>query len=227
MKFYNIDQLNDMNVVFFETSKQEHFEIKKLEEGYLLSDITPPKLDMNIAGYCTFQIPKLTIKEMLDAYKWDKSADEVDHFFGLVKGGRFGFYYDDPNEMLLTKGRIEKAYVKMNIGVMTLNIHMFDWSGKKIATNSLGSSFIIRTDTSNHHVTILDGVTYFEGREVLSVCSIIKQMDDVGLFFNKDFDVSTNTIYLNRPFIILTRDGEQTKLSIINEMVRSVEPVGK
>lgn len=226
MKFYNIDQLNDMEVIYLETSKHEHFELKKLDQGYLLTDITPPEFEMKIAGFRTFNIPRQTIKEMLEVFHWEQPASEVGHFYGVVKGGRFGFHYDNPEETLLTKGTIEKVYKKVQFGDLQMNLHLFDWAGKKVNIKDLGSSFIIHTNASSHHVTILNGRVYFEGKEVFGIHSVMKQMNSEQMIFNKEFDVSIGSIYLNRPFIIITRNGDKGIYSIINEIVRRVERVG-
>lgn len=225
MKFYNVDLLNCMGNVYFETSRQECFELKETEQGYLLTDITPPELEMNISGYRTFNIPNQTKKEMIELYKWNVPTSEVDHFYGIVKGGRFGFHYDNPEETLLTKGTIEKLYTKLQIGNLKLNFHLFDWAGKKIDLNTLGSSYIIHTSSNSHHVTALNGKTFFEGKEIFGIHSVMKQINAEQMLFTQEFDVSVGSIYLNRPFIIMTSNNEQSKVSIINEMVDSIEQV--
>lgn len=54
------EELNEHQVFFIETTKQEVFKIERKENGYMMTDITPPILEKEISDFCSVQLPKCT-----------------------------------------------------------------------------------------------------------------------------------------------------------------------
>lgn len=213
---------------YIETTRNEKFEITKLGPGYLLKDITPPVLEKEIQSFCTQKINKKDYKKLDNNPKYE-FLNVGSHFVvdGIVKGGHFGFTVDQEEGTTITKGVIDKLYIKVSLGEVSFNIHLFDPPGKKLPVYPLiEGSFSITTDSVIYSFIKKGEGLFFEDRKVIAIYSSINAKQTLGELLDKDNDVTKDFIVYNRPFVIITGEPKDDKtrvnLTYVNEYVLDI-----
>ncbi|NHN35383.1 hypothetical protein [Paenibacillus agricola] len=111
-------ELNHYPKFYIETTSKECFEIEKLEQGYMFTDITPPILGKVVSDYKSIKIPH-NIAERINKnpnYEFNAvDSTKILHFEGIGKGFSFAFY-ENEGQATATKGKIEKLFIKQKIG---------------------------------------------------------------------------------------------------------------
>lgn len=226
-KAWTREDLSRVDTFFIETTKNEHFKIEKNGGGYMLTDITPPILELDIANYASVKISKNVQEKIKQNPTYDfLSVKGVKFFDGIAKGGMFAFYpQETPECMTVTKGTVEKLYIKQPIKAdKELNIHLIEAPGKKIEQDKFSKeNFIVYTTTDEYHFNLLNGSHYFENRKVLGIFSFLYPVKQNEIFQMDVFDVTSTFFYINRPFIVLTEKEGKKNASYIFTPIQSVE----
>jgi len=135
----------------------------------------------------------------------------------------FGFSGSDDRGMTVTKGIIDKLYIKQNIGNFILNIHQFEFSGKKVDLAKLAqNNFVIETKDESCTFEKRDDDLYYNDQKLIAVFSIVNKIKDISLEnilaqnIEGEFDVSSDLLYINRPFILVTEDNSKANVSFRN-----------
>lgn len=218
------EELNEHQVFFIETTKQEVFKIERKENGYMMTDITPPILEKEISDFCSVQLPKKALDNLKDNPYYDfMKVRGFKTFEGIAKKGLFGFSGSDDRGMTVTKGIIDKLYIKQNIGNFILNIHQFEFSGKKVDLAKLAqNNFVIETKDESCTFEKRDDDFYYNDQKLIAVFSIVNKIKDISLEnilaqnIEGEFDVSSDLLYINRPFILVTEDNSKANVSFRN-----------
>jgi len=218
------DFLDTLSTFYVKTTKGEHFEINQADNGYILKDITPPILELEINNYQSSLVSQKSYENIMNGGAESTWANDD----GIGEGAHFAFVKKSETDYLLSKGKIEQCYHEILFGGIALRIHLFDFPGKKILLDDLlNNSFTLATRTGQQ-CFVFDGThLLFEGHEVLRICSIIGKNKDLNLgeFMNGIVNTSDTTLYLNKPFLILWKDIKDDKkvhMSIIGEPLISV-----
>lgn len=205
----------------------ERFEISKLENGYLLKDITPPELEKAIFYYQMMHLDDIQ-KRKLDKHP---EYEEVDIgyplvFDGVDNEGLFAWDADDGNTC--TNGVVNKLYLKQDMGDFILNVQLFDPPYDFINLEEFrDSSFSIKTTNGEEYLfTLENNEHYFEGRKVLSVYSLYEINKIKLLSSSNEFNVS-NKLVPKKPLLIVTDypQNKRLKYSFINSRMSDIEKV--
>jgi hypothetical protein len=210
-KMISYDFLNLHDDFYLETSANEKFEVRKIESGYLVRDIIPPVLEMDIKEFKSCKMNKNVEKQLLNNPEYQSMSFNGSNFLffdGILKGFHFWFKKtDNDNDVIITKGKIERCYVKQTLGNFDFNVHLLESAGRKVNL-PYDKNLIISTDSARYELVSLANERYFEGKKVLGVYSLFntKRLPDmIDLFSLKnEYDVSDTQLYINRPFFIFT-----------------------
>lgn len=224
------EELNEHKVFFVETTKQEVFKIERKENTYAMTDVTPPILEKEINDFCSVQLPK----KALDTLKENPHYDFINvrgfkTFEGIAKKGLFGFIGVDDKGMTVTSGTIDKLYFKQDFGNFTLNIHHFEFPGKKVELGKLVQNhFVIETEDETYTFEKRNDDFYYNDQKLIAVFSIVNKIKDISIEnilaqkIEGEFDVSSDILYINRPFIFVTENNGKANVSFRNAPVKKV-----
>lgn len=215
------DFLETLSVFYVKTTKGEHFEISKVENGYVLKDITPPVLELKISNYQTSLVSQKSYENIMNGGVASTWANDD----GICKGAHFAFLKKSETDYLLSKGKIEQCYYEISFGSMTLRFQLFDFPGKKIAFDDLlNKSFTLNTSAGQYHFVFDDTRLLFEGHKVLRIYSIVgkKEALKLGDFTNIIVNTSNTALYLNKPFLIFWADDQKVQMSLVGDPLVSV-----
>lgn len=218
------DFLETLSVFYVKTTKGEHFEISKAENGYFLKDITPPVLELKISNYRSSLVSQKSYEYIMNGGVASTWANDD----GICGGAYLAFLKKSETDYLLSKGKIEQCYYEISFGSMTLRFQMFNFPGKKIALDDLlNKSFILNTSTGQYHFVFDNTHLLFEGHEVLQLYSIVgkKEALTLGGFTNIIVDTSNTTLYLNKPFLFFWTDDQKVQMSLVGDPLVSVTVV--
>ena len=196
------------------TTTNEKFEITTQEDGYLLKDNVPPIEETPVAFIHSIKPTKGTI---------DKAKPEQTlQFNGIAKGFHFAWGKEDSTRLVLTKGRIDSCTVHTSIAGLEFNLELLEASGRKFAWSDLGTSFSVKTASSQYDFEKRDGKYYFEGRRLVGILSLYKSKDlgITDLYTHaSEYDAAMGMLFYNRLFIILTEDKGEVKVTFPGEPV--------
>lgn len=208
------------------TTKGERFEVTGEPGKYIVTDTTPPANSMDATEYRSVILSKKEIAKLQNNPNAEyREVDNAAYFDGLYKGALFGFIRND-TEMTVTKGYIDKAWMKHQVGSFLFNIHLFDSPGVKISMADMAEKSIsLITQTQETKITYLGEEYFFEGRKVIFIFSMIGKKH-IDLLQDREFDVTNTCFMINRPFVIISWDEEREKaiVSVIAENLLRVEP---
>ncbi|RFU69525.1 hypothetical protein D0469_09165 [Peribacillus saganii] len=222
------EELNEHKVFFVETTKQEVFKIERKENSYTMTDVTPPILEKEINDFCSIQLPKKALDTLKENPYYDfMKVRGFKTFEGIAKKGLFGFTGKDDNGMTVTSGTIDKLYFKQEFGNFTLNIHHFVFPGKKVELGKLlQNHFVIETEDESHTFEKRKDGFYYDEQKLIAVFSIVNKINDISIEnilaqnIEGEFDVSSDILYINRPFILVTDNNGKANLSLRNDPVK-------
>ncbi|WP_366161229.1 hypothetical protein ABXS71_20585 [Bacillus infantis] len=222
------EELNQHKVFFIETTKQEVFKIERKENTYTMTDVTPPILEMEINNFCSIQLPKKALNTLKQNPHYDfMNVPGFKTFDGIAKKGLFGFNGLGNKGMTVTHGTIDKLYIKQDIGNLTLNIQYFEFPGKKVELGKLVQNhFVIETDDETYTFEKRNNDFYYNNQKLIAVYSVVNKIKDISLEnilaqeIEGEFDVSSDTIYINRPFIFVTEYNRKAHVSLRNDPVK-------
>jgi hypothetical protein len=221
------EELDQYEEFFVETTKKEVFKVERKESHYLMTDITPPILEKVITEFCSVQLPKKAVDSLRNNPNYDfMKVRGFKTFEGIAKKGLFGFTSEDELGMTVTSGTIDKFYLKQTFGALTLNIHYFEFSGKKLAMDELQQNhFVIETENESYTFEKRQDDFYYNEQKVISTLSIVNRVRDISLdgIINQnisgEFDVSSDILYINRPFLLITEKDGKANFSLRFEPV--------
>lgn len=223
-EFYEIGELDVFDRFFIETTQDEKFEVKKIDNGYMIKDIVPPIVEMVAQDYKSIKFDDIQLQRI----KKEQFHDQVEEFNGIAKGGQFSWLRQ--NERTCTKGKIDRLYVKQSFGNTLFNIHLFPLDSNFISIDLfLDKGLSITTENGIYNFESDDNSLVFEGCKVVSVLSLFDtdtvSLDDVmslvsnnPLEHNVSFDIA-----IGKPFVVIRIQDDQVKMSVINENVIDVE----
>jgi len=224
------EELNEYPVFFVETTKQEVFKIERKENGYSLTDITPPVLEKEINDFCSVQLPKKALDHLKDNPYYDfMKVRGSKTFEGIAKKGLFGFSGAGDRGMTVTKGTIDKLYFKQTFGNFILNIHQFEFPGKKTDLDKLVQShFVIETEDESYTFEKRKDEFYFNDQKLITLYSVVNKVKDASVEnilaqnIEGEVDVSSEILYINRPFILVTENDGKANFSFRNTPIVKV-----
>lgn len=222
------EELNEHKVFFVETTKQEVFKIERKENSYIMTDVSPPILEKEINDYGSVQLPKKALETLKENPYYDfMNVRGFKTFEGIAKKGLFGFTGVDDKGMTVTSGTIDKLYIKQEIGNFTLNIHHFEFPGKKVELDKLVQNhFVIETEDESFTFEKRDDDFYYNEQKLIAVFSIVNKIKNISIEnimaknIQGEFDVSSDILYINRPFILVTENNGKANVSFRNDAVK-------
>jgi hypothetical protein len=211
-------ELDQYDSVYITTTAREAFEITPNTEGYLLNDITPPPLEMDISVYHSV---KSATYQPID--NGTRKGNEIAFFDGIKKGFHFAWKKKSETDLVITKGKIDSCIVKLRIQNLLLIIQLLEVAGRKFDWASEKKSFTVLASGIEYVFNADDEGFTFEGRRVIGIFSLYKakRIAVTELFqMQNEYDVSKEFLYYNHPFIILTERADQkTSISFCNETI--------
>jgi hypothetical protein len=223
---YRKAELDKFSRFFIETTANEKFEIRKTTQGYLVRDVVPPENNMLANGYKTVELTDIQRQKLIKHNpKYEFLNIGIHNYFdGIVEGGHFT--WERADGLTSSNGKIDKLYIKQNLGNYSLNINLFPLKGEFRSVYDYGQTgFSIFTEASEFNFLRRDGTLFFEDSQVFTVLSIVDKeslsLDDMFCSIPKEFNVSFD-IAIGRPFFILKVEGQGMKISVINEKVIAV-----
>ncbi|MEH7505538.1 hypothetical protein V7152_26730 [Neobacillus drentensis] len=128
--------------------------------------------------------------------------------------------------MTVTSGTIDKLYLKQRFGALTLNIHYFEFPGKKVEMDELlQNHFVLETENESYTFEKRRDDFYYNEQKVISIFSIVNKVKDISIYdilkqnIAGEFDVSSDILYINRPFLLVTEKDGKANFSLRFEPV--------
>jgi hypothetical protein len=225
MNWISKEDLKDFDCFYIETRLREQFKIEKSEAVCRLFGVAPTAFEVTITDYGSQKVSGKHLPQ-----PGERLID------GIEKGAFFAFKEskDNHNEWMRSKGKIEKCFVKQNIGKLEMVVHLLRVPGRKVRTAEyIENGFTIHTKTKSYPFEIEAEECLFEGLKVHSILTILHpkklQIDPMELIsgekkLEKAVEVVMPThIYYNRPFMIIAeREDGKADFRFVFEEIKDI-----
>lgn len=223
---YEKAELDNCSKFFIETTADEKFEVRRIQQEYIVKDMVPPEKSMPTNVYRTIELNDIQHQKLIKHNPQGEclSIGNHNYFDGIVEGGHFSWQM--PDGFLCSKGKISKLFIRQVLGNHILNINLFPQKQEnKTVDDFLETGFSIYTQTNKLDFISKDGKLFFEENQVFAILSLYDKdslsMDEIFSQAPNEYNVSFD-ISIGKPIFILKVQGKGLKLSIINEKVVDV-----